>query len=136
MISDRLVFTHPILHELRRRYVVKLVRIDAHEPIAIAHLLSRDVKHVAAQPRLRKINRLFAHRHYAFVVAGEVLNYLPRVIDAAGIKHVNRIRPLQRLLQTLADNVRFIANRKKSCKVSAHYNRWVSLLMVCGGPQC
>src|SRR5437763_4670348 len=46
MISDGLMFLHAIFHELWRRDVMKFIRIDAEEPIAIAHLLSHDMKHV------------------------------------------------------------------------------------------
>ena len=61
------MFAHMIFHEFRRLDVMKLIRIDAHEPIAVEYVLSRDMKHVTTKTCLRKINRLLANRHNPFV---------------------------------------------------------------------
>ena len=92
---------------------MKLIRIDTQKPIAVMHVLSRDVKHVTTKACLRKINWLFANRHNPFVAESKVLHDFPCIIDTARIENVNRIRPLQHAIETLTNNVGFVANRQK-----------------------
>jgi hypothetical protein len=66
MVCGRFVFAHPGRHKRGRRNVMKLIGIYAKEPITITHLLPGHVKHVSAQTRLGKIDRLFANRHNPF----------------------------------------------------------------------
>jgi hypothetical protein len=40
-----------------------------------------------------------------------VLHNFPRIIDAAGIENVNRIRPVQSVIETLTDDIGFVPNR-------------------------
>jgi hypothetical protein len=67
------MFSRAILHELRRRDVMKLIGVGAQKPIAAMHLLSRDMKQYPRRRASEKSTGSFSHRQNAFFAQSEVL---------------------------------------------------------------
>jgi hypothetical protein len=117
MIHNGFVRSQPCSDKFTWRDVVKFICVDAQKPVAVLHVLSREIEKPAAQPCVREIHSVFADRYDFLILCGYGSNDLPRFVDTSGIEDIYMIRPFEKISNALSNDVGLITNRQKAVEL-------------------
>ncbi|CAN5153949.1 hypothetical protein BH23GEM2_BH23GEM2_11840 [soil metagenome] len=87
---------------------VKLVCVQSTPPVPFPCVMQHRVHHVRPQAPGKRSGHTSDHNHL-FVSGSVVINQLPRSISAAIVENVDRIGPTQSTIESVAENISFIA---------------------------